>query len=86
MTIKSLLIYSNIEDIINCLPQNRPLYKDSGLWQIRSDDMNEVYIQQLSNETFRSFIIRYLELLQKENLYEIVLEDLSCYIKTISKN
>jgi len=29
-----------LEFLFENLPQNRPLYKDSGLWQIRADDMN----------------------------------------------
>lgn len=49
------------EDLIDCLPQNRPLYKDSGLWQIRTDDMENVFIDQNCNETLRGFILRYLD-------------------------
>ena len=49
------------EDLIDCLPQNRPLYKDSGLWQIRTDDMENVFIGQNCNETLRGFILRYLD-------------------------
>lgn len=45
-------------DKINELPTNRPLYKDSGLWQIRSDDMEDVLYQQEVNETFLEFIER----------------------------
>lgn len=40
------------------LPQNRPLYKDSGLWQIRNDDMEEVLFEQGVNESFYHFIKR----------------------------
>ena len=40
------------------IPQNRPLYKDSGLWQIRSDDMEDVIFQQEVNESFFYFIKR----------------------------
>ena len=43
---------------INELPTNRPLYKDSGLWQIRSDDMEDILYQQEVNETFMDFISR----------------------------
>ena len=49
------------EDLIDCLPQNRPLYKDSGLWQVRTDDMENVLIDQNCNETLRGFILRYLD-------------------------
>lgn len=45
-------------DMIDNIPENRPLYKDSGLWQVRSDDMEEVYYQQKVNESFCEFIKR----------------------------
>lgn len=60
------------DDLIDCLPQNRPLYKDSGLWQIRTDDMENIYMQQNCNETLRGFIIRYLEWLEEhEDITEV---------------
>lgn len=60
------------DDLIDCLPQNRPLYKDSGLWQIRTDDMENIYMQQNCNETLRGFIIRYLEWLKEhEDITEV---------------
>lgn len=40
------------------LPENMPLYKDSGLWQVRSDDMEEVVFQQGVEEPFEKFIER----------------------------
>lgn len=49
---------TNFQDMINDLPENRPLYRDSGLWQVRSDDMEEVLYQQESDETFLQFINR----------------------------
>lgn len=56
-----------IEILIDALPQNQPLYKDSGSWQIRSDDMEEVIFQQECNEDFRTFIERYVsEMLQDD--------------------
>jgi len=39
-------------------PENRPLYKDSGLWQMRTDDMEDVIIQQGVNESDAEFIER----------------------------
>jgi len=39
-------------------PENRPLYKDSGLWQMRPDDMEDVIIQQGVNESDAEFIER----------------------------
>lgn len=65
------------DDLIDCLPQNRPLYKDSGLWQIRTDDMEDVFIQQNTNETLRGFIIRYLEFLDEFRQADEVYIDLS---------
>jgi tRNA(His) 5'-end guanylyltransferase len=50
-----------LENLINALPQNRPLYKDSGCWSIRTDDMKNEYMSQRHNETFKQFLIRYLE-------------------------
>lgn len=47
-----------IKSLLADLPENRPLYKDSGLWQMRSDDMEEVLIQQGVNETDIEFLAR----------------------------
>lgn len=55
--------------MIENLPNNRPLYKDSGLWQIRSDDMEEVLYQQEVSEDFVDFIRRAYS---KENLFIIL--------------
>lgn len=52
--------------MLDSLPENRNLYKDSGLWQIRSDDDNDVLFQQTLNESFYDFIERCWE---KENTY-----------------
>jgi len=59
------------EVLIDCLPQNKPLYKDSGLWQVRTDDMEDVIFQQHSNETFREFIERYCETLTGNETFMI---------------
>lgn len=48
-------------EILDDLPENTPIYKDSGLWQIRSDDMEEVYFDQKINESFAEFIKRYTQ-------------------------
>lgn len=50
-------ILNQFEKINELLP-NRPLYKDSGLWQIRSDDMEDVLYEQEVDETFIEFIER----------------------------
>ena len=65
------------DDLIDCLPQNRPLYKDSGLWQVRTDNMEDVFIQQNVNETLRCFVIRYLEWLDEFGQADEVYIDLS---------
>jgi hypothetical protein len=44
--------------IIDLVPENMPLYKDSDLWQIRSDNMKDVIYQQKATETFSEFIER----------------------------
>lgn len=55
---QALLQAHVIKSLLADLPENRPLYKDSGLWQMRSDDMEEVLIQQGVNETDLEFIAR----------------------------
>lgn len=40
------------------LPDNKPIYKDSGLWQMRSDNMEDVIIQQRVNESDDAFLKR----------------------------
>lgn len=66
------------DDLIDCLPQNRPLYKDSGLWAIRSDDMENIYMTQNCNESLRGFVIRYLEWLEEHSQAGNVWIDLNC--------
>ena len=51
-------------EMLENLPTNRPLYKDSGSWQIRTDDMEEVLYEQGANESFFDFIKRAFD---KEN-------------------
>lgn len=54
------------------IPQNRPLYKDSGSWQIRTDDMEDFLFQQGVEESFFDFIKRAYE---KENSFMSAFED-----------
>ncbi len=64
-----------LETLLNALPQNRPIYKDSGLWAIRTDDMENEYMDQKCNETFKDFIIRYIEWLmefEKDDIEELM--------------
>lgn len=53
-----LVIGQLLADYLDELPENKPLYKDSGLWQVRSDDMEEVLYQQGVNEKTTDFIKR----------------------------
>ena len=53
----------DVGEIIDCLPENLPLYKDSGLWQVRSDDMEDIICAQKANQPFREFIEGYALLL-----------------------
>lgn len=52
--------------IIECLPENRALYKDSGLWNVLDDEDNPI-CEQGVNETFRDFIVRYGEMCLEED-------------------
>jgi len=74
---RSFMWYST-EDLIDCLPENQPLYKDSGLWQIRTDDMENVMMYQNANETLRGFILRFYDWLDEHNQTDIIWVDLSC--------
>jgi hypothetical protein len=47
---------------IESLRANLTLYKDSGLWQVRTDDMETVLHQQDVNESFYDFISRVVTL------------------------
>lgn len=60
------------EHLLDSLPQNIPLYKDSGLWMFRSDDMEDVLMTQEPDETFRDFIIRYFT--QFENNDDVMVD------------
>lgn len=58
--VKNESFFSNLDlhIALDNIPENRPLYKDSGLWQVRSDDMEEVLFQQTCDESFTQFIRR----------------------------
>lgn len=61
---------TNLEQLVetlNDLPENMPLYKDSGLWSVRSDDMQDTICQQGCNESFTDFIERYGQQVIQEN-------------------
>jgi hypothetical protein len=56
--LQSLFSETAINKVFEDFPQNKPLYKDSGLWQLRTDDMEEVIHQQGVNETDCEFFKR----------------------------
>lgn len=64
----------SLEHLLDSLPQNVPLYKDSGLWMFRSDNMEEVICTQGANESFRDFVIRYFKTFEND---ENVMQDLA---------
>lgn len=49
------------EQLLEAIPQNRPLYKDSDTWDIRDEDMKGIFMTQHPNETLKAFLIRYIE-------------------------
>lgn len=59
-------IIDELTEMLENIPPNRPLYKDSGIWQIRTEDMSGVIFQQGVNESFFDFIKRAFE---KENSF-----------------
>jgi hypothetical protein len=67
-----------IADIIDSLPPNRPLYKDSGLWTIYDDFTDREIIRQGVTESFTEFILRYFNQFQND---EIVMTEFA--LKTI---
>ena len=60
-----------LAEVIDELPENLPLYKDSGLWQIRSDDMENVLFQQECDQSFEEFISRYLTSIRTESNFSL---------------
>jgi len=58
--------------LINCLPENKPLVKDSGLWTIYNEKFETPIFEQKSNESLKKFLIRYYEFLSKtENMKKV---------------
>lgn len=50
----------SLENIIDCLLQNRSLVKDSGLWRIEIYGDIDTFNQKV-DETFKNFIYRYVK-------------------------
>ncbi len=55
---ESDFLKSEFEEISSNFPTNLPLYKDSGSWQLRTEDMEDVIEQQGVNESFYDFLER----------------------------
>jgi len=51
-------VEESVKWLFDDFPSNQPLYLDSGLWQLRSDDMNDVLVEQGMNESLYDFIER----------------------------
>lgn len=64
--------------LIDSLPQNRPLYKDSGLWTIYDDKFETAIFEQTANEDFRQFLVRYYEFISEFEDTKGVHIDLAC--------
>lgn len=56
--------------LLSDLPENKPLYKDSGLWQLRTDDMEDVIIQQHSDESDDTFLEKCREIQREKERNE----------------
>jgi hypothetical protein len=55
-------LMDTLEYLINELPENKPLLKDSGIWEIRSEDMKSIYYIQETTESFIDFVNRVVEM------------------------
>ena len=53
----------SLEELLEMLPQNRPLYRDSGLWQVRTDNMETIFLQQRANDGLKKFLADYLTIM-----------------------
>ena len=58
--------FGSLEQMLDDMPQNRVLYRDSGLWRIYAEDFRTILFQQTANEDFDQFIRRAYE---AENIY-----------------
>lgn len=65
-----------IKSVFEEFPQNRPLYKDSGLWQLRTDDMENVIVNQGVNEKDSDFFLRCKRELLETSQKDINVDDL----------
>ena len=59
-------LFGSLDQMLDDLPQNRCLYRDSGLWRISDEENNVVLYEQDVNEDFDDFIKRPYD---AENVY-----------------
>ena len=59
--------FGSVFQMLDDMPQNRGLYRDSGLWVILDGDTDEELYTQDANETFLQFITRAYN---AENIYQ----------------
>ena len=65
----------NVSQLLNILPENMPIYKDSGAWNIYKDETlkKELYHQK-TNETLKLFLIRIISDIRKKEDFNERLE------------
>ena len=61
------VMHETLAIMMDNLPENRPLYKDSGQWTIRDEELEKIYFEQEVNETTEEFIKRCFDV--ENNLY-----------------
>lgn len=59
--------FGSLDQMLDDMPQNRCLYRDSGLWRITDENNDVVFYQQRVDEDFDDFIRRAYE---AENVYQ----------------
>ena len=59
--------FGSLDQMLDDMPQNRCLYRDSGIWHIYDEGMTKCLFTQLVNEDFDDFIRRVYEV---ENVYQ----------------
>ena len=59
--------FGSLDQMLDDMPQNRCIYRDSGVWHIADEDNDVVLYEQGVNEDFDDFIRRAY---QAENIYQ----------------
>lgn len=74
------------ENLLNLLPENMQIYKDSGRWNItdHEDEDDFYHSYQKLNETFKDFIIRTLkEMIKYKDYKESIESKIACFISNV---